>query len=36
MYESSVKLLESTTLADLVRRVEYATREGPPVLRYSI
>lgn len=36
MYEASVKLLESTTLADLVRRVEQATREGPPVLRYSI
>ena len=36
MYESSVKLLESTTLADLVKRVEQATRIGPPVLRYSI
>jgi len=36
MYESSVKLLEATTLAELVRRVEKASREGPPVLRYSI
>jgi Rrf2 family protein len=36
MYESSVRLLETTTLADLVQRVDKATREGPPVLRYSI
>ena len=36
MYESSVKILESTTLADLVRRVELASTEGPPVLRYFI
>jgi Rrf2 family protein len=36
MYEASVKILESTTLADLVRRVEMAKKEGPPVLRYFI
>jgi Rrf2 family protein len=36
MYEASVKILESTTLADLVRRVEMAMKEGPPVLRYFI
>ena len=36
MYESSVKLLESTTLADYVERTRKAMREGPPVLRYSI
>jgi Rrf2 family protein len=36
MYEASVRLLESTTLADYVQRVDKATREGPPVLRYSI
>lgn len=36
LYESSVKILESTTLADLVRRVELASREGPPLLRYFI
>ncbi|HVU00969.1 MAG TPA: Rrf2 family transcriptional regulator, partial [Polyangiaceae bacterium] len=36
LYEASVKILESTTLADLVRRVEQASREGPPVLRYFI
>jgi Rrf2 family protein len=36
LYESSVKILESTTLADLVRRVELASKEGPPVLRYFI
>jgi Rrf2 family protein len=36
LYESSVKILESTTIADLVRRVKLATAEGPPVLRYFI
>jgi Rrf2 family protein len=36
MYEASVKLLESTTLADYVERTRKAMREGPPVLRYSI
>jgi Rrf2 family protein len=36
MYEASVKLLESTTLADFVQRMQKAMREGPPVLRYSI
>jgi DNA-binding IscR family transcriptional regulator len=36
MYEASVRLLESTTLADYLQRVDKATREGPPVLRYSI
>jgi Rrf2 family protein len=36
MYESSVKLLESTTLADYVDRTRKAMRDGPPVLRYSI
>jgi Rrf2 family protein len=36
LYESSVKILESTTLADLVRRVELASKEGPPLLRYFI
>lgn len=36
MYEASVKLLESTTLADFVERTRKAMREGPPVLRYSI
>jgi Rrf2 family protein len=36
LYESSVKILESTTLADLVRRVERASKEGPPLLRYFI
>lgn len=36
LYESSVKILEGTTLADLVRRVELASKEGPPVLRYFI
>jgi Rrf2 family protein len=36
MYEASVRLLESTTLADFVDRMRKAVREGPPVLRYSI
>jgi hypothetical protein len=36
LYEASVKILESTTLADLVERVDRATKEGPPVLRYFI
>jgi Rrf2 family protein len=36
LYEASVKILESTTLADLVRRVELASKEGPPLLRYFI
>ena len=36
LYESSVKILESTTLADLVRRVELASKDGPPLLRYFI
>jgi Rrf2 family protein len=36
MYEASVKILESTTLADLVRRVASASKEGPAVLRYFI
>jgi Rrf2 family protein len=36
LYESSVKILESTTLADLVRRVALASKEGPPLLRYFI
>jgi Rrf2 family protein len=36
LYEASVKILESTTLADLVERVALASKEGPPVLRYFI
>lgn len=36
LYEASVKILESTTLEDVVRRVELASKEGPPVLRYFI
>ncbi len=36
MYEASVKILESTTLADLVQRAALASRDGPPVLRYFI
>lgn len=36
LYEASVKILESTTLADLIERVDRATKEGPPVLRYFI
>jgi hypothetical protein len=36
LYEASVKILESTTLMDLVRRVELSSKEGPPVLRYFI
>jgi Rrf2 family protein len=36
LYESSVKILEGTTLEDLVRRVALASTEGPPVLRYFI
>jgi Rrf2 family protein len=36
LYEASVKILETTTLLDLVRRVELSSKEGPPVLRYFI
>jgi len=36
LYEASVKILESTTLSDLARRVELSSAEGPPVLRYFI
>jgi len=36
LYEASVKILESTTLADLVRKADLASREGAPVLRYFI
>ena len=36
LYESSVKILEGKTLQDLVQRVETASKEGPPVLRYFI
>jgi len=36
LYEASVKILETTTLADLVRKGELARTEGPPVLRYFI
>jgi len=36
LYEASVKVLESTTVLDLVKRVQTATKEGPPVLRFFI
>src|SRR5262245_21092038 len=36
LYEASVKILETTTLMDLVRRIEVSAKEGPPVLRYFI
>ena len=36
LYEASVKILETTTLTDLVRRVELLSKDGPPVLRYFI
>jgi Rrf2 family protein len=35
-HAASVKVLESTTLADMVQRAQDAGREGRPVLRYSI
>ena len=35
-HEASVKILESTTLADLVSRIERAAATGRPVGRYSI
>ena len=35
-YGASVQVLESTTLADMARRLKEATRESLPVLRYSI
>jgi Rrf2 family protein len=36
LYEASVRILESTSLADLVKKVETASKEGPPLLRYFI
>ncbi len=36
LYETSVRILESTTMADLVQRAEVASQEGPPILRYFI
>jgi Rrf2 family protein len=36
LYEASVRILEATTLADLVMRTRLAAREGPPNLRYYI
>jgi Rrf2 family protein len=36
LYEASVKILEATTLIDLVRRAEQSSPKGPPILRYFI
>jgi Rrf2 family protein len=36
LYENSVKILENTTVRDLMRKVEEASREGPRKLRYFI
>ena len=36
LYEASVKILESTTLKDLVEKQRLASTEGAPVLRYFI
>lgn len=36
LYESSVKILENTSVADLVQRMQNASKQGPPVLRYFI
>jgi Rrf2 family protein len=36
LYEASVKILEATTLLDLVRRMALSSKDGPPVLRYFI
>jgi Rrf2 family protein len=36
LYEASLNVLENTTLADLVRRTEAASRERRRVVRYSI
>lgn len=36
LYEASVKILEGTTIADLVKRADLVSQEGPPVLRYFI
>jgi Rrf2 family protein len=35
-HAASVQVLETTTLGDMARRLRAATREGLPVLRYSI
>lgn len=35
-HAASLHVLENTTLADMVRRVNVANREGLPILRYSI
>jgi Rrf2 family protein len=35
-HAASVQVLEGTTLADMVQRVNNATRSGAPVLKYSI
>jgi len=35
-HAASVQVLESTTLADMLGRVESASRSGPPILKYSI
>lgn len=36
LYEASVKILEATTISDLVRRAELLSKDGAPVLRYFI
>jgi hypothetical protein len=35
-YGASVHVLETTTLADMARRLKDAARDSLPVLRYSI
>jgi hypothetical protein len=35
-HAASVQVRETTTLGDMARRLRAATREGLPVLRYSI
>jgi Rrf2 family protein len=36
LYEASVKILEATTLEDLVERTRRASAHGPPLMRYYI
>ena len=36
LYEASVKILEATTLEDLVERTRRASAQGPPLMRYYI